>query len=333
MYINITNLVNVADLISGSTAAEQTAMTRLNALINSHSNMPVLATGVSLPTASLENFGKVYYDTDSGNIVISNGQNWKQVTTANFAYTPTLPAVLEEDQFLFLDPRTALSGSWANTTQSSAVSSLLNYNVSSVTFESYNSTQRGLIMTANSLIQASVARANPSYSGAEDRMGTDYNGSRTSSYSVCFWVKTTTTTADSGSYIHGMGLTGDVNNDGGVSIGISSGYPEWFHNATGWAKKFAATSVADGVWHLVVWTYDNGSLKIYIDGVLDSNFTGTVDGDYNASFVFDYIGTALADSEFIGVLGAVRGFTKVLTLSEIADVFNVEAALYEKTTI
>lgn len=81
MYINITNLVNVADLISGSTAAEQTAMTRLNDLINSHSNMPVLATGVSLPTASLENFGKVYYDTDSGNIVISNGKNWVELTT------------------------------------------------------------------------------------------------------------------------------------------------------------------------------------------------------------------------------------------------------------
>jgi len=84
MFINITNLVNVATNVTGSTTAEQTAMTNLQSLISSNRGYTVLGSGATLPVADLSNFGHMYYNTDSGNVVISNGKNWIDVSTVSW---------------------------------------------------------------------------------------------------------------------------------------------------------------------------------------------------------------------------------------------------------
>lgn len=85
MFINITNLVNVATNVTGSTTAEQTAMTNLQSLISSNRGYKILGSGATLPVADLSNFAHLYYNTDSGELVMSNGKNWVSVPISTFS--------------------------------------------------------------------------------------------------------------------------------------------------------------------------------------------------------------------------------------------------------
>lgn len=84
MFINISNLVNNANTIVGSTAAETSALSKLQALLLKNDGYTVVGTGATLPVASLQNFSHMYYDTDTQTIFVSNGKNWKPVTLTDF---------------------------------------------------------------------------------------------------------------------------------------------------------------------------------------------------------------------------------------------------------
>ena len=250
----------------------------------------------------------------------------------------SLTTALEADQVLFLDPTdttNATSSAWTNTASpTNPATTTLYFDVANTTFETSGSTNIGYVMDASSTIEAAFIRAghsNPNYTYDESRLGSDYDGAGTGDYTLTYWVKTSSTAAHSGGYAHGMGLGGDTNTDGGISSGISNGQIVWSYYSGGWSRAFSTGTVNDGDWHCITMTYNNGSLKMYIDGVLDSTHTGV--GYSPGKYVFDYIGTALADAAFVGTMGAIRVFASELTASEVETVFDVEAQQYGLTPI
>ena len=249
----------------------------------------------------------------------------------------SLTTALEADQLLFLDPTdttNATTSNWTNTASpTNPATTALQFDVANVTFETSGSTNIGYVMDASSTIQPSAGfnRANSGYQYPEIRLGSDYDGSGTSDYTLTYWVKTTSTLAHSGAYQHGMGLGGDTNNDGGISSGISNGQIVWSYYSGGWNRVFSTGTVNDGDWHCIIMTFNNGTLKMYIDGVLDSTHTGV--GYSPGYYIFDHIGSALADKAFIGTMGAIRVFASELTASEVETVFDVEAQQYGLTPI
>lgn len=108
MFINITNLVNVANNVTGTTTAEQTAMSRLQSLISSNRGYTILGTGATLPIADLSNFAHLYYNVDSGALVISNGKNWVSVPVSTFS--------IDEAERYALAYRSLTSGNIVNVT-------------------------------------------------------------------------------------------------------------------------------------------------------------------------------------------------------------------------
>ena len=243
-----------------------------------------------------------------------------------------LSSDLEGSQVLFLDPSVGTNSSWTNTASpTNPATTPLAFSVSGTSFENNGTKNIAYVMTGSSQIEATTQRSHTNYNNAENRLGSDYDGSAGSEYTVSMWLKTTSGAVDSGTYLHGMGLGGDTNDDGAVSTGISAGRVAWFHYDGSWYKKFTTTTVNDGEWHNVVWAYNNGSLNIYIDGVLD---TTVPSAGYSAGYyIFDYIGTALSDSAFSGSFGALRVFAEELTAGEVESVFNVDAEQYGMTPI
>ena len=245
-----------------------------------------------------------------------------------------LSSDLEGSQVLFLDPSVGTTSSWTNTASpTNPATTALQFDVANVSLENNGTSNIGYIMDASSTIEPATGfdRANSGYQYEETRLGSDYDGAGSGDYTLTYWVKTTSTAAHSGSYAHGMGLGGDTNTDGGISSGISNGQIVWSYYDGGWNRAFSTGTVNDGAWHCIVMTYNNGTLNMYIDGVLDSTHAGV---SYSpGKYVFDHVGSALADAAFVGTMGAIRVFSTELTSEEVESVFNVDAEQYGMTPI
>jgi hypothetical protein len=88
--------------------------------------------------------------------------------------------------------------------------------------------------------------------------------------------------------------------------------------------RHSTRSPLDGTWHHVVWTETNGQGKLYIDGVLDeTDFAYTrVPTTLNQTALGTIVRSTLAPF-FTGALDEVAVWNRVLTYSEIQDIFSV----------
>jgi len=134
----------------------------------------------------------------------------------------------------------------------------------------------------------------------------------TDKMSICFWLKTTSSSY--GRVVAGIwgALFIDLQSSGVARASINNGE---------WNDLYGSISVNDGNWHLLVLVYDGAEARLYIDGVLDGslNLTGNVitlsgglkigaDGPYSLPFE--------------GRVDDVRLYDAPIYLDEIAEIFN-----------
>ena len=134
---------------------------------------------------------------------------------------------------------------------------------------------------------------------------------------VCAWIKTT------GTGLHpviawGPNATGQkwtfLVQNGHVRLEVTAGYRE------------GKTLVNNGAWHHVACTWANdgtpdaADIKLYIDGVLETQFAATKNQTINTTATIDaLIGSDSQSRYFAGVIDDARIYARALSASEIAD--------------
>ena len=105
--------------------------------------------------------------------------------------------------------------------------------------------------------------------------------------SVSAWIKTTSTSQGE-IWLKGYGSGGDsvmmlrINN----SSAANKAYLYWRNNNASVAKELTSTtSVNDGSWHHLLAVREGGSLKLYVDGTLESSATG-LSGTFNGTLFY-----------------------------------------------
>ena len=131
-------------------------------------------------------------------------------------------------------------------------------------------------------------------------------------FTVSSWVKT----ADNDAYVLACGgLEGIlVVNEGGLFT---------FNASTGYSPIQSSQYVNDDSWHHLVATFNNGSVKLYVDGVMDgTGETDSVVPDSNSSKTT--IGQQPNDSwaSFVGQIDAVGIWNRALSDAEVAELYN-----------
>ena len=141
-------------------------------------------------------------------------------------------------------------------------------------------------------------------------------------FSIAFWMRGNTPGEESTDqqWWNGNGLVdgsvAGVNNDFGVTL---VGHRVAFGIGNPDTTLYSQTLVTDNVWHHVVASYGSGSMKLYIDGLLETSFdTPMGPRDVPANI---RIGSLLGDTQFFkGYIDDVRIFSGSLTAEEVAGV-------------
>ncbi|WP_089354861.1 LamG-like jellyroll fold domain-containing protein [Ekhidna lutea] len=139
------------------------------------------------------------------------------------------------------------------------------------------------------------------------------------------WIQTSSTdTASNYTGNAALSVIGDMNNDVGLSFGITDGKVVFNHfDGSSWNALQGNALVNDSTWHHIAATHDqtSGDVLIYVDGVLD--ITGNI--SYDASYHhFNRIGSSynagIVDGDFFdGSIDEVRIWNTVIDEVEIRD--------------
>lgn len=165
-----------------------------------------------------------------------------------------------------------------------------------------------------------------SFDGTNDsiKLGSPTSLQLTGAHSYSVWVKTSTPGTR---IIMGRRSSGDAAEDIGSEIELnSSGLVIFSTNdgATPSTTVASKTSVTDGDWHHIVATYQpSTSLKIYIDGTLESQNTSSIYSSLNSATLPVSIGSKNAtDFYFSGIIDDVRIYSFALTDGQVKTVMN-----------
>jgi gliding motility-associated-like protein len=147
----------------------------------------------------------------------------------------------------------------------------------------------------------------------------------TNALSISMWVKTNsaseqimaftrnTATVNFGAYTLMMSNAG--------SNYVFRGYKETGNGNTNLVSS--TTTVAVNTWYHVVYTVDNTSLKIYVNGTLEATTTSTLSFSYNSSESVYLGGTNESfNLPFNGSLDNVRFYTRVISATEVSQLYN-----------
>jgi hypothetical protein len=132
------------------------------------------------------------------------------------------------------------------------------------------------------------------------------------------WVKTTTTVNSLGT---GSVLSNSSSGPVYSVMGVNGGkIVYWTYQNAAWSQKLGVgKTVNDNVWHFLSWVnYNNNTMDMYVDGILDSNVTNSTSGNNNP---IDIIGGSW-NSSFLGTISNVSIYNKALTSAEIQQNFN-----------
>lgn len=138
-------------------------------------------------------------------------------------------------------------------------------------------------------------------------------GNGNTPWTISAWVRTTTTVND-------LGLGSVVSNSSGGPVfsmmGVNAGkIVYWTYQNSAWAQKLGVgKTVNDGNWHMLTWVnYNNNTMDMYVDGLLDSNVPNSTSGNNNP---IDRIGGSWA-GQFVGSIASVSRYTRALSANEI----------------
>jgi len=143
-------------------------------------------------------------------------------------------------------------------------------------------------------------------------------------WTISAWMKTTTTVN-----ALGQGSILSNANSGPVysMMGVNSGkIVYWTYQSGAWAQKLGVgKTVNDNNWHMLTWVnYNNNTMDMYVDGVLDSNVPNSISGNNNP---VDRIGGSW-NSRFLGSISSVVRYTRALSAAEVQQNFNALRSRY-----
>lgn len=149
----------------------------------------------------------------------------------------------------------------------------------------------------------------------------------TASQSRMAFVQTTSTDAVP-DYEGDAALTvlGDSTADVWDSFGVTDGKATYTRfNGSAWQVFTGSTVVNDGAWHMIVATYDSGTLevKLYVDGVLDGG--GSMTG-HQAKGGIDRYGRGYSGADvYLGNVGQVAAWASALTAGDVTALWEAVA--------
>lgn len=135
-------------------------------------------------------------------------------------------------------------------------------------------------------------------------------------WTVNAWVRTNTT-------VNSLGLGSVLSNSSGGPVysmlGVNSGrIVYWTYQNNAWAQKLGVRTVNDNNWHMLTWVnYNNNTMDMYVDGILDANVADSTSGNNNP---VDRIGSSWAGF-FSGSIAYVARYTRALTANEVRQSF------------
>ena len=146
----------------------------------------------------------------------------------------------------------------------------------------------------------------------------------TTSLSVVAWIKSETT--DYATTVHVAGIYDAGNNNRMYRLGVSSAEKAGFYvsvDGTANTAVVSTTTVADGAWHHIAGVFDNANdlIYIYVDGSANGTPVAHVGNISSQTEEFSIGGFNTASSLFDGLIDEVAVFNRVLTPTEIADIY------------
>jgi len=278
--------------------------------------------------------GSVKLSTDGGNIVVpifelgDSGSNvkefWRINTSSGVGFLP------------LADPAEASFPYIRIKTQNYGVLALHNDYILSVTAESSLVARYGFEQNINDStgdydatsitgITYPTGSKVESYSAYFDGAAyADLPFTETTSHSICFWFKTSTQQPQYGGRI----LSNITSNTEGTAFGMGGSYHGdgqlLWHSGSGSGTRSLTTSNSyrDGNWHHAVFTYsDTNGPTIYVDGV--EKVSSSQSNYDNTSTGFE-VGKNPKDSNkyYTGYLDDLRYYNKVLSSSEVSEIYN-----------
>jgi hypothetical protein len=138
------------------------------------------------------------------------------------------------------------------------------------------------------------------------------------SWTINAWIKTTTNA-------NGLGQGSIISNSSGGPVysmlGVNGGkIVYWTYQNSNWAQKLGNTTINDGNWHMLTWVnYNNYTMDMYVDGVLDASVANSTSGNNNP---LDIIGSSWA-ARYNGSISNLFIYqNKSLTSQEVLQNYN-----------
>lgn len=151
----------------------------------------------------------------------------------------------------------------------------------------------------------------------------DWTNFNTSEFSLCCWYKEPSPVASGNSQMICIGTNSGWNN---IRIGLlrrtSSGYPMFSvsDGSTNVNYNLTATNFTLDTWNHIACTYNHGTMKMYINGVLNNTYTTGITPVLNSSQHLG-IGAASNGSEKLtGYLNDVRIYDHCLSPQEVKEI-------------
>jgi hypothetical protein len=185
---------------------------------------------------------------------------------------------------------------------------------------SYN----GTLLPAGSIATRITGKFNKGllFDGTNDWVQLSSTFSMPSPSTLSVWVKTTTS-SNKGIFSNCAG------SPVGLAYALSSGRMEYRYYNGGWFSVFSTATINDGKWHLLAWVKDsNTSLRMYIDGVLDSTQVINMGSGSPMNSVGSLWGTCDTysyETVFVGSMDDFRVYNRVLSKRELAELYGQQA--------
>ena len=189
-----------------------------------------------------------------------------------------------------------------------------------------NGTVNGATLTTDRFGVANKAiynNSNPQYLSFPNGASTVLN--LTNDFSFGYWVKTSVINSNNGFLSFGdnvasaplaAGIVSGLMNAGKLGVGIRG---TWYQSNA---------YVNNNVWRFVCVTYESGTLKFFIDGILDSQFTGIPNPlSWNGNRTFGCRSDLFMNSNtnYIGYVDDIAIYNRALTQQEITNLYTSSA--------
>lgn len=151
----------------------------------------------------------------------------------------------------------------------------------------------------------------------------DWSNFNTSAFSLCCWYKEPSPVASGNSQIICIGTSSGWNN---IRIGLlrrtSNGYPMFSvsNGSSAIQYNFTATNFSLDVWNHIAVTYNNGTMSMYINGILDKTMNTTIVPVLNSSQHLGIGGASNGAEKLSGYLNDVRIYDHALSAKEVKEI-------------